>query len=257
MRASVRSALIFAVAALAALQVAQPVSGHLVDREVFENVTPTLYDYSRRDAAATAVPSSTSSTAGPATATPGTGCKANSDCATGSCSAGKCVPQIGTGVKNSFCDSDAQCTASSYCYRGSCQEIKQTGSNCYKDSGCTSGSCINKKCINNASQKNGFTCTRSDQCVNGSFCSNGKCNTVQPANSYCYKNQGCTSGICVNNKCSSKGLAKLGQYCTASNKCQSNFCFKNACRAKRARNQPCSQNETCISNRCRNNRTCA
>ncbi|SPO26223.1 uncharacterized protein UTRI_02499 [Ustilago trichophora] len=256
MRTSIRAAFLVAAAALVALQVAQPVSGHLVDREVFENVTPTLYDYSRRDEAATAISSSTSA-APTATATPGSGCRANEDCASGSCDQGKCVPKKGEGQNNTFCTGDDQCKSSSYCYRGSCQDIKQDGHACYKDSGCVSGNCINKRCIANNSQPNGLRCTKSTQCVNGSFCSNSKCDTIKPAGSYCYKNQGCTSNICTNNKCSSQGLAKLGQFCDGHNKCISNFCFKSACRAKRERGRSCSMNETCISNRCRKNRTCA
>ncbi|CBQ72352.1 conserved hypothetical protein [Sporisorium reilianum SRZ2] len=255
MRTSIRAALLIAAAALVALQVAQPVSGHLVDREVFENITPTLYEYERR-AGATAVPSSTSNTASPS-ATAGIGCKKNGDCATGLCDSGKCVPQKGTGQNNSYCTSDAQCKSSSYCYRGSCQDIKQDGANCYKDSGCANGNCINKKCVPNASQPKGSGCTKSTQCVNGAFCSNGKCQTIAKSGAYCYKNQGCTSGFCVNNKCSSRGLAKLNQACEKNAGCISNFCFRGACRAQRARNRPCSLNDACISGRCRKNRTCA
>nr|CDI52936.1 putative protein [Melanopsichium pennsylvanicum 4] len=170
---------------------------------------------------------------------------------------GKCVPKTGTGQNNSFCTADTQCKSSSYCYRGSCQDIKQDGAHCYKDSGCVSGNCINKRCIAAASQTNGSRCTKSTQCVSGSFCSNSKCETIKASGAYCYKNQGCTSGICTNNKCSSKGLAKLGQYCQSHNKCISNFCYKSACRAKRERGRTCHMNETCISNKCRKNKTCA
>ncbi|GAC95779.1 keratin-associated protein 10-4 [Pseudozyma hubeiensis SY62] len=258
MRTSIRAALLVFAAALVAVQVAQPVSAHLVDREVFENSTPTIYDYSRRaeDPNATAVPTTTSSSANPS-ATAGTGCKVNSDCATGLCDTGKCVPQKGTGQNDSFCTSDAQCKSSSYCYRGSCQDIKQDGANCYKDSGCANGNCVNKKCIANASQPLKAQCTKSDQCTNGAFCSNGKCETIKPAGDYCYKNQGCTSNICINNKCSSKGLANNNQYCAKNAECKSNFCWKSACRAKRARNVSCSVDDACISNKCRKNKTCA
>ncbi|KAJ1020737.1 hypothetical protein NDA16_004129 [Ustilago loliicola] len=257
MRASIRAALLVAAAALVALQVAQPVSGHLVDHEVFENVTPTLYDYSRRDSAGTAVPSTTSTSVTPtATAKPGAQCHKPEDCASGACDGGKCVPKEASGPNNSYCTSDAQCVDGSYCYRGSCQFIKKDGAACYKDSGCVNGNCINKRCIPNASQPVGFRCTKSTQCKQGTFCSNSKCDTIKPVNSYCYKDQGCTSGSCINNKCSSKGLAKLNQHCTSNDKCISNFCFKNACRAKRDRNQPCSLNDTCKSGVCRKNRTC-
>ncbi|TKY86401.1 hypothetical protein EX895_004550 [Sporisorium graminicola] len=255
MRTSVRAALLVVAAALVALQVAQPVSGHLVDREVFENITPTLYEYNRR-AEGTAVPTSTINTASPSQ-TAGTKCQSSGDCATGACDAGKCVPQKGTGQNNSFCSSDAQCKSSSYCYRGACQDIKQDGANCYKDSGCVNGNCINKKCVANASQPKGSGCTKSTQCVDGAFCSNGKCETVKTPGSYCYKDQGCTSGFCVNNKCSSRGLAKLNQACEKNAGCVSNFCYRSACRAQRARNQPCSLNDACISGKCRKNKTCA
>ncbi|SAM81758.1 uncharacterized protein UBRO_03101 [Ustilago bromivora] len=258
MRASIRAALLVAAAALVALQVAQPVSGHLVDHEAFENVTPTLYDYSRRqNDEGTAVPTSTSTVVPTATAAPGARCRRAEDCASGACSQGRCVPKTGTGANNSFCTGDAQCVGGSYCYRGSCQFIKSNDSPCYKDSGCLSGNCINKRCIANASQRNGAQCTKSTQCVIGSFCSNGKCATISTVGKYCYKDQGCTSGHCVQNRCSSRGLAKLGQHCTSNSMCISNFCFKSACHAKRSRNQPCSLNDTCLSGRCRRNKTCA
>lgn len=253
MRTSIRAALLVVAAALMALQVAQPASGHLVDREVFENITPTLHQYERRQAGATAIPSPVQNTANPAQ-TAGTGCKVNGDCATGLCDAGRCVPQKGTGQNNSFCTSDAQCKTTSYCYRGACQDIKLDGANCYKDSGCTSGFCVNKKCIAAASQPINAGCTSSAQCTGGAFCSNGKCQTIKPAGSYCYKDQGCTSGYCVNNKCSSRGLANLNQFCAKNADCKSNFCFRSACRAKRARGQPCTLNDSCISNNCRRNK---
>ncbi|KIS70081.1 uncharacterized protein UMAG_10186 [Mycosarcoma maydis] len=258
MRASIRAALLVAAAALVALQVAQPVSGHLVDREIFENVTPTLYDYARRaeEAGPSVLPTTTTSKTNP-TATPGSNCKANSDCASGVCDQGKCVPKKNTGPINSFCTSDDQCATSGYCYRGSCQYIKPSGANCYKDSGCIDGNCVNKRCVANKSLPNNSACTKSTQCRDGSFCSNSKCDTIKGVGSYCYKNQGCTSGFCINNRCSGRGLANNGQFCTNNARCKSNFCFRSACRAKRARGQPCSLNDTCISGRCRQNRTCA
>lgn len=253
MRTSIRAALLFAVAALVALQVAQPVSGHLLDREVFENVTPTRVEMARRGAA---TPINTPNPL-PDNKPAGTGCSNDGDCTTGVCNQGKCVPKQGQGPNNSFCNSDAQCTSTSYCYRGSCQDIKEDGHACYKDSGCASGNCINKKCVADNSQKNGQGCTKSTQCKDGSFCNNQRCTDTQNVGAYCYKDQGCKSGICRNNKCVGKGLAKLGQYCDANNKCESQLCFKSACRAKRPRDQPCSQDATCISNKCRRNRTCA
>lgn len=253
MRASIRACLLFAVAAIVALQVAQPVSAGLVDREVFENISPALYDIERRQEGGTAVPSSTST--GPApTATIGAGCRNPSDCVSGHCSRSenRCLPAPGNGAINDFCTRDYQCTGGAYCYRGSCQYIKPNGSNCYKDSGCASSNCYKKKCQPRRNVANGERCTQSLQCVEGSFCNRSRCATLRGNGEYCYKNQGCTSGVCNSNRCSSAGLARLGQRCSANSNCRSGSCFKGACRAKRAAGQPCSTMATCLSNRCVN-----
>ncbi len=237
-----------------ALQVAQPVSGHLVDREVFE--TPTIYNYERRDAAATAITSSTA-VVPTASAKPGSGCKSDLDCASGSCDAGKCVPKIGTGVKNSFCTSDNQCTESQYCYRGSCQEIKQDGSNCYKDSGCASGHCVNKRCVAPVSLPKNASCTKSEQCKDGFFCNNSKCDNKQRNGAYCYKAQGCFANQCNDNKCGPPALVRLGGVCgTDNNRCESKFCFNNLCRAKKNGGATCSLNDACLSGRCVSRTNC-
>lgn len=43
-------------------------------------------------------------------------------------------------------NSQVQCS-SAYCHYGSCDVKKPNGHVCYKDAGCTSGNCSNKKCV--------------------------------------------------------------------------------------------------------------
>lgn len=255
MRTSFKAAFFVAATCLVALQVAQPVSGHLVDREVFENVAPALYNYDRRRVA-TAVPTTTSSAAPTSTAAPGSGCKKDSQCASGNCDSGKCVPAQGAGPTDAYCTLDDQCKSGLYCYRGSCQTIKSDGSNCYRDEGCTSGSCVNKKCVGQNSVPRGGACTKSDQCKNNSFCSNGSCDKLGANGDYCYKNPGCASGNCKNNVCTVTPTRKIGQSCTDDDVCVSGFCSKGACAAQRGAGRGCNGPSACISGTCKKNGTC-
>jgi hypothetical protein len=76
------------------------------------------------------------------------------------------------------CDKDTQCKSGS-CVGGKCAEKKAGGEDCSKDDECASGSCSDDKCTN-AKKAEGEDCESSSDCESDS-CSEGKCGAGTPS----------------------------------------------------------------------------
>ncbi|PWN46765.1 hypothetical protein IE53DRAFT_372041 [Violaceomyces palustris] len=127
-------------------------------------------------------------------------CYKDQGCISGNCRNKRCVPADGTGVIGSNCNLSTQCSTGLYCRRGSCDTKKPAGHVCYKDNGCVSGSCVNKRCIADGSLPIGDKCSKSVQCGTGN-CSRARCANRVANGQFCYKNVNCQSLSCVNSLC--------------------------------------------------------
>lgn len=88
------------------------------------------------------------------------------------------------------CSTSAQCgEASLYCKHGSCSPRRGLNSPCYKNNGCLSSLCVNKRCAkaDAAPLALGAKCSSSASCASG-YCGKARCAVPQPAGAACYKN---------------------------------------------------------------------
>jgi hypothetical protein len=174
----------------------------------------------------------------------GCGCILDVQCVTNNCVGAKCAPKQGVGA---FCTGEEGCESGNCnLITRKCLEIGQTcgstsgqGSNCpcLIDSACSSGNCINEKCI--PKQPNGGTCTGSEGCISG-LCPNGKClESISPIPTIngniacgiiggggngcgCLFDVQCATNNCVSAKCAPK--QGVGAFCTGEEGCESGVC---------------------------------
>jgi hypothetical protein len=91
------------------------------------------------------------------------------------------------------CSTSPQCgNASLYCKRGTCSPRRELNGPCYKDIGCQSSRCVNKRCVKAEAPTTpallalGAKCATSVSCASG-YCGKARCAVPLPVGSDCYK----------------------------------------------------------------------
>lgn len=184
------------------------------------------------------------------------------------CKSGTCLNSVCLGASSrplsAPCTASTQCQ-SAYCGNSKCANKAPDGQACYKDVGCTSGKCVDKKCQatgttpTDPGAATGAACTASTQCASG-LCEYSKCAVKHVDGEGCYKDVACTSGKCVNGKCRAATLpsgSALGTACKASTQCASGLCENSKCATKKANGGSCYKDVACVSGYCKNGKKCA
>lgn len=84
---------------------------------------------------------------------------------------------------------------------------------------------------------NGKRCWANKQCKSGN-CNYTRCHAKSSTGAFCYKAAGCSSDLCLANKCTPKTDRPNGYRCKTSSQCSSGRCHDRECKAKSKSPQP-------------------
>ena len=181
---------------------------------------------------------------------PGAYCTVAVTCLSGVCTSNACVSAAGKGPLDSYCNDHPQC-ASGRCLQNKCAEKRDAGAFCTVPVTCLSGVCNAGACVSQAGKGALESyCNDHPQCTSGR-CVQNKCTEKRGVGSYCTVDVTCLSGRCVGNACAAAGA--LDSYCTEHSQCDSGRCLKNKCTEKRGNGSYCTVEVTCLSGKCVNN----
>ena len=208
----------------------------------------------------------------------GTPCQEDTWCQSGHCVDGVCA-QPNCAVQGVECWSGAECctgvcswSTQNVYVPGTCIAPQPDGAACEDPAWCQSGQCSDGVCGPQACGSQGSECWLSGDCCDPThvFCTNtwqdynpGACQPRQPNGAWCFADDWCKSGHCVDSTCAAAGCQPTGEPCWSGGECCTGQCtwdgdntVTGTCGGPQPDGTACVADAWCISGHCADG-TCA